>query len=69
MPRSAAPRWIAWPSSRVVEPLRVAVRPQVDRLVAERGELLEHALAELHPAVVECDRDVHRSLGYGNGRA
>ena len=54
---------------RVVDPLGVRVGAEVDDLVAERCDLLEHALAQLHASMVECDRDLHRSLGYGNGRA
>ena len=42
---------------------------EVDDGMAERFDLLEHALAQLHASMVECDRDLHRSLGYGNGRA
>src|SRR5918994_5888551 len=44
---------------RVVDPFGVRVGAEGD----------QHPLAQLPPAVVECDRDVHRTLGYGNGRA
>ena len=45
---------------RVVDPDGVGVGAEVDGLVAEPVELLENPLAELHPAVVERDRDLHR---------
>src|SRR5829696_3384983 len=46
---------------RVVDTLRIRVGAEVDRLVSERVELLQQALAELHAPVVERNRNPHVS--------
>src|SRR5262245_7080669 len=38
------------------------VGPEVDRLVSGAHDLLEHALPQLHAAMVEGDRDPHRAV-------
>ena len=43
----------------VVDPHRVGVGAEVDHLVP--GERLEHRVAQVHAAVVERDRDLHRT--------
>ena len=45
---------------RVVDPVGVGVRAQVDDLVPQAVELLEQTFAQLHAAVVESDSDTHR---------
>src|SRR6476646_6853946 len=46
---------------RIVDPYGIGVRPQVDDVVPERRELLEHALPQLDAAMVE--RDGHPHMG------
>ena len=45
----------------IVDPRLGPVGPEVDRFVAERGEILEHALPQLHSSMVEPDGDPHTS--------
>src|SRR3954468_55748 len=47
---------------RVVDPRFGPIRAEVDGLVACANDLLEHALAQLHPAMVESDRDPHAGI-------
>jgi hypothetical protein len=47
---------------RIVDPLGRAVGAEVDHLVAERAELLQHALSQLYTAVVERDGDLHQGV-------
>src|ERR1044072_8124398 len=47
---------------RAVDPRLGAVGAEVDRLVPKSGELLQHPLAQLDAAMVERDRDTHRTV-------
>jgi hypothetical protein len=47
---------------RVVDARLGPVGAEVDDLQAERDELLEQPLAQLDPAMVEGDRDSHRTV-------
>jgi len=44
----------------VVDPHRVRVRAEVDDLVPAAAQRLEHHVAQVHSAVIECHRDVHQ---------
>ena len=62
IPRSARPSWIASPISRlvgVVDPHRVGVGAEVEHLVP--GDRFEHGVTQVNAAVVEGDRDLHRT--------
>src|SRR5262245_14192408 len=47
---------------RIVDSRLWLIGPEVDRLVPGAHDLLEHALPQLHAAMVEGDRDPHRGV-------
>src|SRR5262245_10025795 len=47
---------------RIVDVRLRRIGPEVDRLVPGAHDLLEHALSQLHAAMVEGDRDPHRAV-------